>query len=243
MFLNRIAVMISVFSLLVGLDTTSVYGSASQEDDQSQVTWEIFKDRNNLFTIQYPSNWAPSGVAESERYGPIDVVFSAPGSGPDTFAHVEIVQYEQQSPFTTSKQAIESAIGFSQNDPAHTKFEIERAIECSLYTLNGLEACSVIYEARGPEEGNYAGLSVDALAPDGTEYTVFYTASFDVFEHFLPVAENMIKSFQVTANGSPGSDFSLGDGSIRSLDASIANTAPGGARAHQMMMMISPSTK
>jgi hypothetical protein len=52
-------------------------------------------------------------------------------------------------------------------------------------------------------------MAVDALTPNGTEYEVYYRASFDLFKHYLPNAEYMIKSFQLTGDGSAATDFSL----------------------------------
>lgn len=77
--------------------------------------------------------------------GPIDTVFFGPVSE-DELAQVEFIQYPQPSVFTTPKESLESEINILQNDPTTTKFEIERPIECSKYTLNGLPACSYIYE-------------------------------------------------------------------------------------------------
>lgn len=36
-----------------------------------------------------------------------------------------------------------------------------------------------------------ANSHVDALARDGTEYQMFYKSDFDLFEHLLPIVENM----------------------------------------------------
>jgi hypothetical protein len=202
----RFIVVISIFALLVGLGTDNVFASQSQDDDESLVTWKKFQDRNNLFTFQYPSNWTPSGVLES--VGPIDILVSSPGSDQDSGGDVEFIQWEDPSLFSTAQEALESEINSLQNDPTLTKFEIERPLECSRYTLNGLQACSVIYEIRGPD-GSFAALIVDSLAANGTEFEAYYRAAFDSFEHFLTTAEYMIESFRTTGSQSSVSDFSL----------------------------------
>lgn len=79
-----------------------------------------------------------------------------------------------------------------------------------------MPACSYIYEIQstlGSGYPNQAILAVDALADDGTEYEAYYYASYDLFEHFLPTAESMIKTFQTTGSNTSTSDFSLGGGS------------------------------
>ena len=180
----------------------------SQNTQQSQATWRTFNDREGLFTAQYPSNWTPGGVAEADSSGPIDVVFFAPVSAPDEVAEVEFIQYAQPSVFSTSREALESEINTLQNDPTVTKFEVERPLECEMYTLNGLPACSIIYEIASPD-GQLALMIVDALANDGTEYETYYRASFDLFNHYLPTAENMIKSFQTTGSNASITNFTL----------------------------------
>ena len=174
-----------------------------------------------MFSVQYPSNWTPRGVAEADRSGPIDSLFVAPIGG-DQVGEVEFIQYAQPSAFNTPQESLQSEINSLQNDPTVTKFEIERPVECQRYTLAGLPACSYIYEIATPD-GSMAVMAVDALAPDGTEYEAYYKASFDLFQHLLPAAEDMIKSFQLT--GTNATDFSLGDGSSSLNDTTTTNSS------------------
>ena len=208
---QRFIMVISIFALLVGLSTDKVFASQSQDDDEPTVTWKKFQDRNNLFTVQYPSNWTPSGALQP--WGPVDIIFYSPGADPDSGADIEFIQYADPSVFRTAQEALEAQINAYQNNPTLTKFEIERPLECSRFTLNGLQACSIIYEVRGPDIGSYAAMEVNSLAPNGTEYYVYYRTAFDSFEHFLPTAENMIESFRTTGSEAPASDFSLSTGS------------------------------
>ena len=238
----NILILLSCFLLLASIGTTLAFASSSEDDDddnsqevnpqndqQSQVTWKNFKDRNNLFTVQYPSDWAPSAPVEDEISGPIDIIFFAPVTGADEVAQVEFIQYAQPSIFSTPQEALESEISTLQNDPTVTKFEIERPLECQRFTLNSLPACSYIYEITSPD-GNLAVMAVDALAPDGTEYEVYYHGSFDLFEDFLPAAESMVKSFRTTGSNASISDFSLGGGgTFGSNITSQQNTTPSGS--------------
>jgi len=199
-------------------DDDSQNESSSQNEQppsaqQSQVTWRTFNDREGLFTVQFPSNWTPSNVAEVDRSGPIDSFFSSPGATGETGAEIEFIQYAQPSVFSTSQEALESEINTLQNDPTVTKFEIERPVECAMFILNGLQACSYIYEVRTTDGPNLAVLAVDAVAPDGTEYEVYYRSDFNSFQHYLPAAESMIRSFQTTGSGSDVTNFSLGGSS------------------------------
>jgi len=200
---------ISCFVLFLALNTDSLVASRSQEDEEPAVTWKTFQDRDGLFSIQYPSNWTPSGVIESMKVGPIDILFLSPGSDEDSGAEVNFVQWADQSVFRSAQEALEAEISTHQNNQTLTKFEIERPLECSRYTLNGLQACSVIYEISGPDIGDLATMVVDSLAADGTEYEVYYKSDFDSFEHFLPTVGSMIKSFQVTGSEPATSNFSI----------------------------------
>lgn len=190
-------VIVSVFALLGGMISTSVFGSESQEDQQPEITWKTFTSRGNLSTVQYPSNWSPVGVLEI--YGPIDFAFNSYPSSQGYGAQVEFIQFAAKSPFATAKESAESGINEVQNNPTIAGFEIERPVECSIYTLNGLQACSVIAEARTLEGANFTQLGVNALQPDGTEYGAFYRADSVSFQHYLPNVEYMIKSFKATS--------------------------------------------
>jgi len=221
----RFPVIISIFAILVGLGTDNVFASQSQDDDEPAVTWKTFQDRNGLFSVQYPSNWTPSGIIESMKVGPIDILFLSPGSDVDSGAEVEFIQWADQSVFRTAQEALEAEISTQQNNQTLTKFEIERPIECSRYTLNGLQACSVIYEISGPDIGDLATMVVDSLATDGTEYELYYKSDFDSFEHFLPTVESMIKSFQVTGSEPATSNSSLSSGTNTTLESQAVNSA------------------
>jgi hypothetical protein len=144
MLKNRGVLITLCLTLLVSISESSFFASGSQEDKQPAV-WKTFKDRNNLFTVQYPSNWTPGGVAEAEKAGPIDILFFAPVTEADQVAEIEFMQYSQSSPFNTPQESLESEINRLQNDPTVTKFEIEQPIECQTYNISGLQACSYIY--------------------------------------------------------------------------------------------------
>lgn len=210
MYNIRTGLLSSTIVLLLSLFTLNAYGSQSSDNDAPQVTWKNFTDRNNLFSAQYPSNWIPSIIPDPDDFSNFDTAFTLYGANEDSYAWVEFIQWTAPSAFSTSRDSLESEVSRIQSDPTVNKFEIERPIECSNYEINGIQACSIIYEISN-DVGSFATLIVGTVAPDGTEYSTYYKGSFDFFERFLPVAENMIKSFRTTSTGSSGSDsdFSL----------------------------------
>ena len=223
MVLNKIILITLCSALFFGLSTPVLFANGSQEE-QPAVTWKTFKDRNNLFTLQYPPNWTVSDVLEAEREGPIDVLILAPVTNETDVAEINFIRYTQPSIFNTPQESLESEITTLQNDPTLTKFEIERPVECSS-NLGGLPACSYIYEVASTDGGNLAVMAVDALAPDGTEYEAYYRASFDLFEDLLPTVERVIESIQLTGNASAATDFSLrGEGFSLNDTTTATNT-------------------
>jgi hypothetical protein len=209
-------------ALVMSVSTYTVLASESQELDldpdqlqnrtiahhQSQnITWKTFQDRDNLFTVEYPSSWSPSGVEASIRVGPIDTIFFGPIPDLNNVLSVEFMQWGAPSAFRTANESLQSTLDSIQSDPMVNKFEIERPMQCSSL-FNGLESCNVIYEVHYPEEA-FAVMIVDALAPNGTEYSASYLGSFDLFERNLPTAEKMIGSFKTMGGSSATNDFSL----------------------------------
>ena len=135
---------------------------------------------------------------------------------------IDIYQYGSKSAFNSAQESLESEISNSQNDPTLTKFEIEQPIECIKYTLNGIQACSYIYETNSKDGGHLVTMSVDAMLNDGTEYEVYYKADTKSFKKYLPIAEEMLMSFKTTDNNSANSGVIEGNDTI--TDLNITNT-------------------
>lgn len=187
--------------------------------ESTKSDWKTFKDRDNLFTVQYPSKWTPSYTREADKLGPIDVVFTAPGYIADkNWAEIDLIQYDSKSAFNSAQESLESEISNFQNDPMVTKFEIERPIECAMYTLNGIQACSYIYEIDSKDGGHLAALAVDALLDDGTEYESYYKADIKSFKKWLPIAEETLVSFKTTDNNSATTGVLLGNDTVTDLN-------------------------
>jgi hypothetical protein len=204
-------------------DTADAF-KAGTESNKSD--WKTFKDRDGLFTIDYPSKWIPGYTSEADKSGPIDVYFIAPGSTDKNWAEIDLLQYDEKSAFNSANESLESEISNFQNDPTVTKFQIERPIECSKYTINGVQACSYIYEINSKDGGHSAILAVDALLNDGTEYESYYKADINSWKKYLPIAEEMLMTFKTTDNNSVTSGV-LSDNET-TTDLNTTNTTSSG---------------
>lgn len=188
---------LSFMTLILILSGPQIYGS-------DNVKWKTFKEKNGVFTIQYPSNWSPlkldeDGDEEQEEYNSlINVGFAHQGKG-TSFAVINLYA-EAESLFTNVTDKIDSTSALKQN---YEKYKVIQPVECAKYTINGLGACSQIDEFRLELESNSAKplvnqMTIGALDDDGTEYVFLYTASQKQFDDYLPVAVDMIKSFDAT---------------------------------------------
>lgn len=191
----------------------------------NEPVWKIFKDRNNLFTVQYLSDWIPNYAPESAKAGPIDIYFDSPDYSDVSGVTIEFIEYDAKSAFNSARESLEAEINHHKNDQALSKFEVEQPIECSKYILNGIQACSYIYEIRD-ENGNSAVIAVDAISDDGTEYESYYLSSFNSFKQYVPIFDKMIKSFQTIENSLVTPDFIPDNESIDNLNAT-SNTTNG----------------
>ena len=194
-------------SCLIGLpDYFHSLDASSSSDDEDEnngeleggattttepVTWNTFSDPKGSFTIQYPSNWIPTKVPNSPN--PIDMDFSYYGTA-DDFARLGIQKFTTSSYFN-SRDALQGDIQFSQNN--FTDYTIEKPIECTNYKFGSISACSVNDSWEG-EEGRIRSLTISAVdETTGEEYYLFFSSSANLFEHFLPVADYMFKSFKL----------------------------------------------
>lgn len=176
-----------------------------------QVKWKTFNEKNGLFSIKYPSNWFPNKIETPEL---INMFFAYQGQG-SSFATLNLVGGD--SIFTNVTDLLDS---FSAQRQTFDKYQMVQPIECQKYMLNGKVACSHIESFKFelpdfPTKPIVNQLTVGAIDEDGMEYTVIYTAPKKVFDDFLPVAEEMIKSLNVTGTtpSSAGDSIQGSDGS------------------------------
>jgi hypothetical protein len=90
-----------------------------------------------------------------------------------------------------------------QNEP---NYKLIQQIECSKYMIKDQAACSqiVIYKlTTSPVKPLVKELTVATIGDD-VQYSLFYRATKDLYDHFLPVAKEMIRSYNVTGSITEG---------------------------------------
>jgi hypothetical protein len=187
-----LALIISLVSIgSTGLFTANILGSS----EAATVTWKTFNDRNGLFTIEYPSNWIPTKVAEPLGPGPIDVAFWYYGKD-DTFAYIEVYA-DLDSIYADSRTMMEAEQAWSES--TSEDYRLEQGVECAKYIINGARACSMIDSFTMPDEDQRRNvLYANAVNNSGIEYRFTLSSSEDIFEHFRPVFDHMVRSFRLT---------------------------------------------
>lgn len=162
------------------------------------VKWKTFNDKNGLFTIKYPSNWSP--YKENDNSGeslPIDMrFFHVVGAG--EFATVGVTA--EESIFTNVTDSIDSIYATAQS---LSKYKLVEPMECSKYLIKETIACSTSFSYRNTDvtgKPTLTELDIVTIDEDGIQYVIYYSATKNAFDDFLPVAEEMVKSFTVTGN-------------------------------------------
>lgn len=176
----------SLMTLLLIVSGTEIYAGES-------VKWKTFEEKDDLFTIKYPSDWFPD--KGNDATGLINMYFAYQGKG-SSFAILNI--YGAESLFTNVSDKIDSSSVAKQD---LDDYKIVQSLECGKYKIDGMVACSLI-ESYRLEMDEYPDplvnlLTVGAIGEDGIEYLIGYQATAKQFDDFLPVAEEMIKSFTV----------------------------------------------
>lgn len=166
--------------------------------------WKTFKDKNGLFTIKYPSNWSPYKDSENSEYSPpIDMRFFHTG-GAGEFASVGITA--EEAIFTNVTDSIDSIYASIQS---LSRYKLVEPMDCTKYIIKETTACSTTFSYRNTDvsgKPTINELDIVTIDEDGVEYVIYYSATKNMFDDFLPVAEEMVKSFTVTGNV-----LSLGD--------------------------------
>ena len=164
------------------------------------VKWKTFKEKNGLFTIKYPSNWIPQKIDEIEGIeitSPINMnfVYSVKGS-----LGAMIGVTADESIYTNVTDSIDSMYAYAQG---FSKYELVEPMECIKYMINGINACSTVLSYKNvelPGKPIVNELDVVTIDEDGVQYVIYYIATKNLFDDFLPVIEEMIGSFSVTGN-------------------------------------------
>ena len=181
--LGIIVCVVMVFTLI-----SPVTHIAAIED----VKWKTFKEKNGLFTMDYPSNWIPGKSRDNpENPSPIDMYFVYSGSRGSNVASLSVTADE--SIYTNVPDYMDSLIS-----TLPSKFKPVQPVECTKYMIKGVEACSFIVSYKNTDvPGKPTIMEMDVVIIDefGVQYVMSYSASKNLYDDYLPVAEQMIKSF------------------------------------------------
>lgn len=165
-----------------------------------QVNWKTFNEKNGVFAIKYPSNWIPQKTAEYEGVeitSPIAMNFIYSGSG---LSGAIFTITADESIFTNATDSIDAIYAYGQS---FSKYKLLEPMECGNYVINGVSACSTVLSYKNaelPGKPIVNELDVVTIDEDGIQYVIGYIATKDLFDDLLPVAQEMIKSFNVSGN-------------------------------------------
>lgn len=187
---NKKALLAITFVMVVFLFFPTV-----QTHGGGMVSWKIFKDKNDVFTIKYPSNWAFAKYQEDSSE-PINIYFYYQGRS----SLAELALYAQQSLYTNSSELVNSYPVYLQN---HQNYKVLQTTQCGNYVINNMRACDTIVtykDTRLEDEPIVRHLIIGTIDESGLEYILEYFVTEDLHEYYLPVAKEMIRSFNVTGN-------------------------------------------
>ena len=155
-----------------------------------RVGWKIFKERDGLFTIKYPSNWSPQKIDLDEKsyiegIPSIHIKFIYVGSAS---SHAVITIFAQESILSNATDLMNSFFA-SLSD---SKYKLLQPVECGRYEINQINACSIIVqykkeEVKGDPVANE--LDIGTVDEDGIKYIFAFSATKDLFDDLLPVVE------------------------------------------------------
>lgn len=159
------------------------------------VKWKMSKDKNGIFTVKYPSNWSPIKPT-TESPAPIDIYFFHAERG----SFVTLTLFADESILSNNIDLMDSYLAYDQSEQ---KYRLIQPTECEKYMINTIKVCSAIDTFRlttVDSKPMITQLIIGGIDSEGVEYGVTYRATPDLFDDFLPVAEEMIGSFNITGN-------------------------------------------
>lgn len=154
-----------------------------------------------MFTIKYPSNWVAGKYSQpQDAPNTVDNYFYYAGKG-SSFALLQV--RIEDSVFSNVTDLMDSFASNLQNEP---KYKLIQQVECSKYMIKGQAACSQIVNYKlttSPVKPFVKELTVATIG-DNVQYSLFYRATKDLYDRFLPVANEMIRSYNVTGSITEG---------------------------------------
>lgn len=180
-----------MMTLCLVLPITQIYAT-------EKIGWKVFKEKNGYFTIKYPSNWIPYRYVEGSL-APVNIYFSYSG-GDSSFA--QLLLFGEETIYSNASDLVDSNYVYLQTEQ---NYEVLQPTQCGKYTIKNITACDAIVTYRDVElEGKpkLKELIVGTLDDQGMEYVITYYVTTDLYDHYLPVAEEMIRSFNLTSSSS-----------------------------------------
>jgi hypothetical protein len=171
-------------------------------------SYNTYENNDNNYAINYPSTWL------------VDEGNPATFTSPD-HSSVSVTVTAIDNPISSTLQ------GFTNWDINYLKNEADsfRLIHSHPSTLAGLPAYTLVYSGNGIlTAGPETDLEIYTIDGQGTLYSIVYSAIPSLYNSYLPLAEGMINSFDLTGNTSPSGPNS-GSGSSSS---SCPTPGPGG---------------
>jgi tetratricopeptide (TPR) repeat protein len=123
-------------------------------------------------------------------------------------SYAQLMVYAEESLFSNITALVENELTYINNQ----NYKVLQPTQCGNYTIKNISACDVLVTYQGlPTEGEpiIKDLVVGAIDEQGYEYIINYHGTEKLYDHFFPVAKEMIRSYNITQSGSfPGEDNS-----------------------------------
>ncbi len=155
----------------------------------AQTTWETFKEKDGLYSLQIPSNWIPQKVLEQDKIAPIQGNFVYFPEDEDSFAWLDVMA--NVSLYYDPADFLQGITSYYQSSEDYKLLEPS---ECLRYMLNKIQACSIVQSLRIGDEKPRNILDIYTIDSNEIGYLVTYVASEDLYDKFLPVAKYMIST-------------------------------------------------
>jgi hypothetical protein len=171
--------------LSIGIILSISYANG-QKNETNTIEWKTYTDPEGKFTVKYPYDW--NIEPRENRFDTKDVEFSIIDGG--NSVHLGIVTTE--TPEGLDIEDGEETI--SQRTATRDNFRSIEPWECEKYVISNEKACSLVFTT-GLSPFDFAEMDVYTI--DGTtSYTIVYKTMPDLFDKYLPTAEQIIQSIK-----------------------------------------------
>jgi eukaryotic-like serine/threonine-protein kinase len=157
-----------------------------------------YEDPEGRFTIQHPPDWKP--YPAENRFANVEVEFLKADTSIGRLLDLDVRIIPDIDEEIVSEFGLENFMEGATSDLTYEipNYRLEEGIECDTYTLAGNQACSILYSRTLDymSELEYAVMQV-ATVKGNNAYMLTYMATVNDFDQNLPIANQMISSFQV----------------------------------------------